>query len=125
MGAGVASVLVGSLAVTDRAQFADWVEKFGSNKFTVCVDVRNNEVMIKGWIESGKINLNNLIIELRELGIGDILCTDISKDGMLAGPAIELYERLTQEFPEIRFIASGGVSSIKDLERLFYHNQES
>ncbi len=115
LSAGVERVIVGSAIFEDS--FEDMLKEF-SGKIVAGVDVRDGFVATKGWKNVTSVKDEDLIEKLMEMGVKDIIYTDISTDGMLGGPNIEAYERLLKRFPEIRLIASGGVSSIDDIRRL-------
>ena len=118
--AGVARVVVGSLAVTDPALVAGWLEHFGADRLTVALDVRLNrqyepEVVMQGWQQGSGQQLDAVIAPLLSAGLAHVLCTDIARDGMLTGPNIVLYHWLTKRYPGLVWQASGGVASLKDL----------
>lgn len=114
---GAAMASIGSVAVKDKKLFLTWIERFGTEKFLLGADVKNEKVCINGWQETSDIWITDFLKEYTELGIKNIFCTDVSKDGMLQGPAIELYEKIKSEL-EIDLIASGGVSGMNDIESL-------
>lgn len=118
--AGAAMVTLGSIAVTNRELCAEWIRKYGAERIILGADVRNGKISINGWKEDSKEELIPFLRKYTEQGIRNVLCTEISKDGTLQGPATELYRQVMQEFPDMHLIASGGVSSnddIDDLER--------
>ncbi len=115
LSAGVERIIVGSAIFEDS--FEDMLKEF-SGRIVAGVDVRDGFVATKGWKNVTSVKDEDLIEKLMEMGVKDIIYTDISTDGMLGGPNIEAYERLLKRFPEIRLIASGGVSSIDDIRRL-------
>ncbi len=115
---GSALATVGSVAVKDEEAFVEWLSKFGADKFLLGADVKNEKITISGWQEETKIWIYDFIRKYVDRGIKQIFCTDVSKDGKLEGPAIELYKNIISKFPELFFIASGGVSSVDDLKRL-------
>ena len=116
--AGAKQVTIGSLAVKDKTLFKSWIEKYGANKFILGADVHDLKIAVSGWLETSTIDLFDFIEEYVALGIRNILCTDISKDGTLTGPSFDLYKQIMQKFPEIDLIASGGVSDIDDVIQL-------
>ena len=116
--AGAAMFSVGSVAVLAPDEFSAWVERFGADRFLVGADVRNRLVAVHGWVEQTSLGLFDFIIRLQKLGIQQISVTDITRDGELGGPAIELYRDILLHFPEIQLVASGGISSVPDLEEL-------
>ena len=109
---------VGSVAVKNEKELLSWITRFGAEKFMLGADVKEKMIAISGWTESTDIPVEDFIAKYHDKGINQIFCTDVSKDGKLEGPAVELYDELNKKFPEIFFIASGGVSSMKDLEQL-------
>ncbi|MBD0296091.1 MAG: 1-(5-phosphoribosyl)-5-[(5-phosphoribosylamino)methylideneamino]imidazole-4-carboxamide isomerase [Bacteroidota bacterium] len=115
---GAALATVGSITVKEEDTFATWIKKFGADKFLLGADVKEEKITISGWQEQTEIWIYDFIQQYIEKGIQQIFCTDVSKDGALEGPAIELYKNIIQKFPELHFIASGGVSSIDDVYTL-------
>lgn len=115
---GAQMVTGGSIAVKNPEVFTSWISKFGSEKIILGADVKDRKIAISGWQETTDKDLIPFIREYNEKGITKVICTDISRDGMLQGPAIELYKEIKEELPVLRIIASGGVSSIEDIERL-------
>ncbi|MBO5827715.1 MAG: 1-(5-phosphoribosyl)-5-[(5-phosphoribosylamino)methylideneamino]imidazole-4-carboxamide isomerase [Paludibacteraceae bacterium] len=115
---GAMMVTGGSVAVKDRETFLSWIEKFGSERIILGADVKDKKIAVSGWLETTNIDLLPFVEKYKEEGINKIICTDISKDGMLAGPSIDLYKEILQEFPDLYLIASGGVSSMNDIEQL-------
>lgn len=109
---------VGSLAVKDENLFKSWLIAYGVEKFMLGADVKDGKLAISGWAEQTSIPVLDFISTYEALGMRQIFCTDISKDGLLEGPSIELYTTIVQQFPSLFFIASGGVSSISDLHEL-------
>lgn len=116
--AGAAQITCGSIAVKNRQQVLDWISKYGANKLILGADVKDKMIAIGGWIETSSIQLNDHISDYLEQGIDSVICTDIATDGMLQGPNVDLYKELLASFPELKLIASGGVSAIEDLKRL-------
>ena len=115
LGCGAAMVTVGSTAVTDPGLIGRWIEDFGQEHIILGADTRDGRISVNGWKEDSTLSLNDFIRDYMQKGITQVLCTDINRDGMLQGPSVELYQSLLKEFPGIRLIASGGVSSIQDL----------
>ena len=116
--AGAQMVTIGSVAVKEPELFASWVETYGREKIILGADVKNGYISISGWLEEGEQKLMDFICHHTKNGIHNVLCTDISRDGMLQGPAIELYKDIMAHYPNLHLIASGGVSCINDIERL-------
>jgi phosphoribosylformimino-5-aminoimidazole carboxamide ribotide isomerase len=116
--AGAHMAVAGSIAVKDQALFHSWIRRYGPEKILPAADVRNGYITIGGWQESTALALTDFIRETMQQGIRRLFCTDVSKDGLLQGPSIDLYEQVITQFPELELIASGGVSSVDDLQRL-------
>lgn len=115
---GAAMVTVGSVAVTSPTLFAKWLSKYGPDRIILGADVRNGMVSINGWKEDSTAQLLPFLHHYVEQGVRNVLCTDISRDGMLNGPAMDLYSSVMREYPSLHLIASGGVSSNADIEEL-------
>ena len=118
LNAGASIVTIGSLAVKHPEILEEWLLEFGADKFLIGADVLDEKIKISGWLEDGGINIFNFIGKMLALGVQNIFCTDISKDGVMQGPSIELYKRIIEEHPEVNLIASGGVSNIDDVIQL-------
>ena len=116
--AGAAMVTVGSIAVTNPDLFMDWLEKYGADRMILGADVRHGKISINGWKEDSDEDLLPFLKKYVDAGVKYVICTEISKDGTLAGPAIDLYRRVMDAYPELHLIASGGVSSIDDIKAL-------
>lgn len=114
--AGVERVILGTKAVTDPAFLEESLNKFGSH-IAVGVDIKDGKIAIKGWLETAQDSVEDFFTKLCKLGVSTVICTDVSKDGMLAGTNVDLYCQLSQQF-SLDLIASGGVSSQEDLARL-------
>ena len=115
---GAAMVTVGSVAVTDSDMLARRLERFGPERIILGADVRDGKISINGWREDTAEDIIAFLSYYVGKGVRHVLCTDISKDGMLAGPSFDLYGRILKVFPDIDLIASGGVSSVGDIRRL-------
>ena len=115
---GVKQINLGSIAVNNPLKVYAWVKRFGSDKIILSADVKNEIIAINGWQQNSSINITDYINDFHRQGVQYITCTDISTDGMLSGPNIILYQKLITLFPKIRLIASGGVSSSEDIEKL-------
>ena len=115
---GAQMVTVGSIAVTNPELFLSWIKKYGADRMILGADVRNGKISINGWKEDSSEDLLPFLRKYVDAGVTNVLCTEISKDGMLQGPAIDLYKRIMQEYPNLHLIASGGVSSIDDIKAL-------
>jgi len=116
--AGAAMATIGSLAVKHPELLEEWLMEFGADKFLIGADVLDEKIKISGWLEDSGINIFNFIGRMIGLGAINIFCTDISKDGVMQGPSIELYKTIIEQHPEINLIASGGVSNIADVHEL-------
>lgn len=116
--AGASMVTVGSIAVTQPQLFISWLNQYGADKMILGADVRNGMISINGWKEDSSEDLLPFLRKYVDAGVKNVLCTEISKDGTLAGPAIDLYRRIMETYPELHLIASGGVSSKEDIEAL-------
>lgn len=115
---GASMVTVGSVAVTEPRLLEKWIQEYSPAKIILGADVKDGKIAIGGWLNVTDINLNDFLTTYKEKGIINVLCTDISKDGMLEGSSIQLYSRLIKEFPGLNIIASGGVSSIDEIRQL-------
>lgn len=116
--AGASMVTIGSIAVQQPELCMEWIERYGSERIILGADVRNGKISINGWKEDSDEDLLPFLKGFVESGICNVLCTEISKDGTLQGPAIELYQRVMDDYPDLHLIASGGVSSIEDIRAL-------
>jgi len=115
---GASMITGGSIAVKNPTIFSSWISRFGGDKIILGADVKNEKIAVGGWLETTEIDLIPFVADYMEQGINKVICTDISKDGMLQGPAIELYKKMLAEKPDMYLIASGGVSSLADIEQL-------
>ncbi len=115
---GAALATVGSIAVKDEATFVHWLQQFGAEKFLLGADVKDEKIAVGGWLETTDVWIYDFIEKYIQHGVKQIFCTDVSKDGKLEGPSIDLYKNIISKFPELYFIASGGVSSMEDLDEL-------
>ena len=116
--AGAQLVTIGSVAVTHPDLFMGWLQKYGAERIILGADVRNGKISINGWKEDSAEDLLPFLRKYVDAGVRNVLCTEISKDGTLQGPAIELYQRVMSVYPELHLIASGGVSSMDDIRAL-------
>ena len=116
--AGASMVTVGSIAVTQPDLFMGWLEKYGPERMILGADVRHGKISINGWKEDSSEDLLPFLRKYIEAGVRNVLCTEISKDGTLSGPAISLYSEVMNTYPELHLIASGGVSSLDDIKAL-------
>lgn len=115
---GASLVTIGSIAVTQPELFASWLEKYGADRIILGADVRNGKISINGWKEDSAEDLLPFLKYYINKGVINVLCTEISKDGMLEGPATELYKEVMAEYPNLNLIASGGISSNEDIKEL-------
>lgn len=115
---GAAFATIGSLAVKNEILFVEWLQKYGAEKFLLGADVKGEKIAVGGWLETTDIDIYAFIEKYMGYGISQLFCTDVSKDGKLEGPSLELYQRIIHRFPELIFIASGGVATLEDLEEL-------
>lgn len=118
LNSGAALATVGSIAVKNEAEFVRWLKRFGADKFLLGADVKDEKIAVGGWLETTDVWIYDFIEKYINHGVQQIFCTDVSKDGKLEGPSIDLYKNIISQFPQLHFIASGGVSSYKDLEEL-------
>lgn len=115
---GVAQVNLGSIAVKEPDKITEWLEQFGQQRIILSADVKNEMISINGWQHDSTINIVTFLRDYIVRGIENVTCTDISTDGMLSGPNLELYKKVLLSFPQLNLIASGGVSTLEDLKEL-------
>ncbi|MBC9797666.1 1-(5-phosphoribosyl)-5-[(5-phosphoribosylamino)methylideneamino]imidazole-4-carboxamide isomerase [Sinomicrobium weinanense] len=119
---GARQVTGGSIAVKNREVFLSWIEKYGPEKIILGADVLPGEtgekIAVSGWQENSSMDLIPFIQDYKEQGVEYVICTDISKDGMLKGPAFDLYQKILENTKDIKLIASGGISAFEELPRL-------
>ena len=111
---GASKITAGSVAVQKRALVEDWIRRFGAEKIILGADCKERMIATNGWLKSSEMDVIEFINSYKKTGISEVICTDISKDGMLQGPATELYSEILNK-TDIDLIASGGVSSMDDL----------
>ncbi|MBP6527187.1 MAG: 1-(5-phosphoribosyl)-5-[(5-phosphoribosylamino)methylideneamino]imidazole-4-carboxamide isomerase [Prevotella sp.] len=116
--AGASMVTIGSVAVTNRQLFLEWIEMYGAERLILGADVRNGKISINGWKEDSSEELLPFLKQYVDKGVRNVLCTEISKDGTLQGPATNLYKDIMKAYPQLHLIASGGVSSNEDITDL-------
>jgi len=116
--AGAQMVTIGSIAVTQPELFMGWLRKYEPERIVLGADVRNGKISINGWKEDSTEDLLPFLKKYIDAGVCNVLCTEISKDGTLSGPAIELYQQVMEAYPTLHLIASGGVSCIDDIRAL-------
>ncbi len=115
---GAQMVTGGSIAVKNPDLFLSWITRYGSERIILGADAKEKKIAISSWKEGTAIDLIPFIKDYQSKGISKVICTDIARDGMLQGPAVKLYQEMQQEMPGLYVIASGGVSSMGDIERL-------
>lgn len=115
--AGLSKVICSSMAIKNEK---DWLESLKEypGSMILGMDLKDGKIAYSGWLETAEESVNSFMSRMIEHGLQEVLCTDISKDGTLSGPNFELYNSLKKDFPEVRIIASGGVSSLEDLQKL-------
>ena len=115
---GASLATIGSIAVSNPTLFLSWVNMYGADRFFLGADVKDDCIAVNGWMQTSSTNIKTFIGDYLSKGIMHIFCTDVSKDGRLEGPSTILYQSLIQAFPNLQLVASGGVSSLQDLEAL-------
>lgn len=116
--AGAKYAVVGSVAAKQPELFEQWLRMFGSERIVLGADVREGRVAVNGWQEEMDVTIDDLVDRFLKYGLSQVICTDISRDGMLQGPATELYVRLQKKYPKVDFTVSGGISSMADIHAL-------
>lgn len=116
--AGATWCTIGSMAVKDPEELENIIQYLGVEKLIIGADVKDEKIMVSGWLEKTEINLFDFLENLLKKNLRQVFCTDIAKDGLLEGPSTQLYEKVTAKYPGLYFIASGGVSNMKDIEEL-------
>ena len=115
---GASLATVGSIAIKDEEEFVRWMTRFGADKFLLGADVKGEKIVVSGWLEETDAWIYDFIEKYIQQGVQQIFCTDVSKDGKLEGPSTELYKNIVKKFPGLHFIASGGVSTLGDVDQL-------
>ena len=115
---GADYAIVGSVAAREPQLFVEWLLRFGGERMILGADVRDGKVSVNGWQEDLTISIEDMVDEFLPHGLCQAICTDISRDGMLQGPAFDLYTSLQQRYDKVDFTVSGGISSMADIERL-------
>ena len=116
--AGASHLIIGSVAANQPERFAHWLDTYGGDRLILGADISEGRVAINGWLEQSELTIEELIERFRPHGLREVICTDITKDGMLQGPTFELYARLQTAYPEQDIIVSGGISCMDDIYRL-------
>lgn len=115
---GAVYAAIGSLAVKNEQLLSDWLLKYGAQKFIIGADVKEEMIVVKGWTVKTEVNVFELVEKYRLKSVRQFFCTDVNKDGLLSGPSLPLYKKLLNQFPSINLIASGGVTTLNDLDEL-------
>lgn len=118
LSAGASRAIVGSLAVNNPVLFEEWLTEFGGERIVLGADLKGDKVAIGGWLEESDLTATALFERFLPFGLKHIITTDISRDGMMCGAAVELYKKMMADFPKLNIIASGGVSSMTDIVEL-------
>lgn len=114
---GATYAIVGSVAAQRRELFAEWLQIFGGERMILGADVRNGKVSVNGWLEDLALSIEELTDGFLPYGLNQVICTDITKDGMLQGPSFGLYTDLQSRYEQVDFTVSGGIASMADIER--------
>lgn len=112
---GAQMVTGGSIAVKNPQEFEGWIKQYGAEKIILGSDAKDGKIAVSGWLETSKLDLFDFLKDYIAKGISKTICTDISKDGMLQGPSLELYKDIMAQFPDLYLVASGGVSCLDDI----------
>lgn len=115
---GARQVTGGTIAVKDPMTFLGWLEKYGADRIILGADFKDNQIAVSGWQEQSDQELHAFLADYAEKGVRYTISTDVSKDGLLQGSAIDTYQQIREELPDIHLIASGGITSMEELERL-------
>jgi len=116
--AGAAMAAAGSITVQDEFAFTGWLLRWGADRFMIGADVKEEKIVIRGWTQTTTLTVDALIEKYLGRGVKQFFCTDVNKDGLLQGPAIDLYKKLLNAHPAIDLVASGGIRSVSDLDEL-------
>lgn len=115
---GASQITGGSIAVKNPDTFKSWLSKFGSDKIILGADAHHRKIAISGWLEESDDDVVEFINAYQKVGVSYVICTDISKDGMLEGPSFDLYQEILASTPDLKLIASGGISTFDELPKL-------
>ena len=118
LSAGADYAIVGSIAAQKPALFEEWLGEFGGDRLILGADLKGGKVSVNGWKEEVAMGIDEIVERFLPFGLKEVICTDISKDGMLAGPAFSLYTGLQEKFEGVGFTVSGGISSMEDIVKL-------
>lgn len=113
---GATYAIVGSVAAQNQQLFAEWLARYGGERMVLGADVREGKVAVNGWLQEMELSIDELVDGFLPLGLKQVICTDISRDGMLQGPSFDLYTRLQEKYEAVNFTVSGGISAMKDVE---------
>jgi len=116
--AGAAMINISSIAITQPQMLTEWIQTYGADSILLGADVKNELVAVNGWLKETSVSLFSFLEDNRNKGVAHFFCTDIAYDGMLAGPAFGLFARITSCYPNLHFIASGGVANLQDITEL-------
>lgn len=115
---GAAQVTAGSIAVKNKKLVQSWLQKYGTDKIILGADSKDGKIAVSGWQEKSHYELIDFLKEYQKVGFQEVISTDVTVDGMLTGPSIQIYHKIKNECPNLKLIASGGVASVKDIENL-------
>lgn len=115
---GAQQITGGSIALKNPTLFFEWLNKYGSEKIILGADAKNRKIAVSGWQETSEIDIFEFITSYTNKGIKYVISTDVAKDGMMEGPSVDLYAQMAMLFPQLQIIASGGVSSMTDIDKL-------
>lgn len=115
---GAHQINIGSMAITDPERLKSWIKTYGADRIILGADVKDENIAIHGWKETSDLSIWNFLDDFRDAGIKYVVCTDVSKDGMLEGPSFDLYQKIMQRYPDLKLVASGGITTIEDVMRL-------
>jgi phosphoribosylformimino-5-aminoimidazole carboxamide ribotide isomerase len=118
MQAGAQYIVIGSVAANNPQKFIEWLTRYGNDRIVLGADTKHGKIAVNGWLEQSEVTIDQLIDKFTPHKLSQVICTDISKDGMLQGPAFDLYTDLQAKYPDIIFTVSGGIGGMADIERL-------
>jgi phosphoribosylformimino-5-aminoimidazole carboxamide ribotide isomerase len=110
--------VIGSIAVTDRDLFQTWLFAYGPERIILGADAKGGHIAVSGWTDITEIGLFDFLTYYKAMGVRQVLCTDIERDGMMLGSSVDLYKQMVSDFPTMQIIASGGVSTVEEIHRL-------
>ena len=116
--AGATQAVVGTVAAVKPDLFLEWLDRFGPDRIVLGADIRNGRIAVRGWLSDVPLRIEDLLDQFGPAGLSQVVCTDISRDGMLQGPATRLYVDLQKNYPDITFSVSGGIASMDDVRAL-------